>query len=125
MGQYIERFEFADGTRLSQIAFQQDGFAELIGTSSSDWIAGTAGDDFLTGAGGADTFVFTETSGTDRVTDFTDGEDLIRIERSALTFEDLVLEASGTDALVRFDGSTIVLQGVDLSELDRGDFLFT
>ncbi|CTQ55858.1 Poly(beta-D-mannuronate) C5 epimerase 2 [Roseibium album] len=125
MGRHIERFEFADGTSLSEIGIRPDGSSELIGTSGNDRISGTSGVDHLTGGSGSDTFVFSENSGNDHVTDFTNGEDLIHIESGASAFADLILAASGSDALVQFGGTTITLDGVQLADLDQGDFLFS
>ncbi|MCV0426531.1 MAG: hypothetical protein K5905_13765, partial [Roseibium sp.] len=97
----------------------------LDGGQDQDTLMGGLGNDILTGGSGADTFVFRQGEGDDRVTDFTDGEDLIRIESGASAFADLVLEASGQDALVKFGGTTITLEGVQLTDLDQGDFLFS
>ncbi|MES0884282.1 hypothetical protein ABLQ08_26660, partial [Roseibium sp. SCPC14] len=134
LGDHIERFEFADGTVLSDIDLNTPGRAVLTGTDGADIIIGSSqndtiiggnGADTLTGGAGDDIFVFEHESGNDRVKDFTDGEDLIRIESGASAFADLVLEASGQDALVKFGSTTITLEDVLLSELDQGDFLFS
>ncbi|WP_422376203.1 DUF4214 domain-containing protein [Roseibium sp.] len=124
MAQHIERFEFADGTILSAITLQSDSSIALLGTSGNDRIAGTAVIDHLSGGAGSDTFVFTDGHGNDTITDFTDGEDLIRIEGGSFSFADLLLEASGSDALVRFGSSVVTLEGVQLSALGQDDFLF-
>ncbi|CTQ55349.1 Haemolysin-type calcium binding protein related domain protein [Roseibium album] len=123
--QHIERFEFADGTSLSEINVRTDDSSELIGTTDNDRISETSGIDHLTGGQGSDTFVFSENSGNDHVTDFTNGEDLIHIESGASVFSDLILAASGSDSLVQFGGTTITLDGVQLADLDQGDFLFS
>ncbi|MBO6932269.1 MAG: hypothetical protein JJ856_22055, partial [Roseibium sp.] len=124
LGTHLERFEFADGNSLASISVQPGGSLDLVGTSHDDRITGTAAIDVLTGGSGSDTFVFTDQSGNDHVTDFTNGEDLIHIESGATTFTDLVLEASGANALVKFGGTTITLEGVQVTSLDQGDFLF-
>jgi Ca2+-binding RTX toxin-like protein len=54
----------------------------LEGGNGSDVLYGDAGSDILTGGFGADSFVFADTLGTDRITDFTVGED--HIDLSAL-----------------------------------------
>lgn len=47
----------------------------LAGGPGEDWINGHGGSDTLTGGGGADKFILTEGAGTDRVLDFTPGQD--------------------------------------------------
>ena len=49
----------------------------LIGNGSSNVLNGGNGHDTLTGRGGSDIFVLSENAGTDRITDFTIGTDLI------------------------------------------------
>lgn len=125
LGAHIERFKFADGTTLSELLVNADGSHDLTGTTGNDRIAGTIGVDHLTGGTGSDTFVFTDQGGDDHVTDFTNGEDFIRIESGASAFADLTILASGSDALIQFGGTTITLDGVSVLDLDQGDFLFS
>ncbi len=54
MGQHIERFEFADGTSLSEIRVRDDGRLELWGTDGNDLITGGALDDYIHGGAGDD-----------------------------------------------------------------------
>ena len=111
----------------------------LLGGAGDDVLVGGAGDDLLTGGAGADTFVWRAgESGTDRITDFTPGED-------SLDLSDLLVGAEGLDAAqssselagsltgylnvafgasttITVDGDmgasqTIVLEGVDLSSV--------
>ncbi|MES0884378.1 hypothetical protein [Roseibium sp. SCP14] len=98
---------------------------QLLGGDGSDRLIGNAGFDTLTGGLGSDTFVFKSNDGTDRIKDFTDGEDLIEIVSGASAFSDLVLEASGSDTVLSFGGTTVTLEGVQLLDLDQNDFLFT
>ncbi len=107
-----------------------DGADTLTGEAGDDTITGLGGDDTLTGGAGADTFVFEAGHGSDTVTDFTDGEDLIDL--SAFTgitqFSELTVTQDGVN--VRIDlsgqdgGGTITLQNFDLDDLDASDFVF-
>ena len=44
---------------------------------TDDWLSGGTGTDTLTGGAGADTFAYFAGHGSDTITDFTDGEDVI------------------------------------------------
>ncbi|KZL19397.1 Bifunctional hemolysin/adenylate cyclase precursor [Pseudovibrio sp. Ad37] len=132
MGEYIERFEFADGTVLSSIELLEDGHFELIGTSSDNVIIGSAFDETVTGNEGTDTFVFTGTSfGIDKVTDFAAGagsEDIIRFDANVFADFDAVITAAsddGNDTEIRVDGNnSVTLKGVLVSDLHVDDFQF-
>ena len=103
---------------------------DFAGADGDDVIEGTAADNRLTGGAGADTFVFEAGHGSDTVTDFTDGEDLIDL--SAFTgitqFSDLVIAQVGDDAQIDLSGETgggtITLQNFAAGDLDEADFVF-
>ncbi|WP_420848506.1 calcium-binding protein, partial [Pseudovibrio axinellae] len=65
LGEHIERFEFADGTVLSSIEFDDIGRVILTGTPEDDVLVGGNGDDTFEGTDGNDTLVGRE--GTDRL----------------------------------------------------------
>ncbi|TMV02604.1 hypothetical protein FGK63_20465 [Ruegeria sediminis] len=97
----------------------------LTGSADDNVIDGGAGNDTLTGAGGADEFLFKDNFGTDTITDFTDGTDLIRVDIAGLGFEDLVLSDNGGDAEVDIGThGKIILSGVAASVLTQEDFTF-
>ena len=107
----------------------EEGDDSIDGGADGDMLYGGSGDDHLTGGTGADTFVFESGHGTDTVSDFTDGEDMIDL--SALTgitaFSDLSIAADGTTAVIDLTsegGGTIRLENVDVSDLDADDFVF-
>ena len=95
----------------------------LNGGKGNDVLRGGLGDDELTGDKGDDIFVFTAGEGTDTVTDFGVGEDLIAFE--GLAFDDVTIGQLGADATISSDGEILaVLVGVESSTLDGLDFVF-
>ena len=109
--------------------FGGEGNDRLDGDDGDDLLAGGQGADGLTGGGGADTFAFGRDHGTDFVTDFGNGADVIDL--STLTgisgFEDLLVAAFGTAAVVNLSdhgGGQIWLLETDVGDLDAGDFVF-
>ncbi len=102
--------DIGDGTVLSSIEalgfFGGDGADRVWGGAGDDLLCGRGGDDVLTGGGGDDTFIFNAPTrnGTDRITDFTQGADMI--------------DLSGIDA-------TPGLPGNKFSFIGNGDFSHT
>ena len=98
----------------------------LTGGAGDDILDGGAGDDTLTGGAGADTFRYRLTGfGTDTITDFTDGADLIDLRDTGLSFAGLTLSVSGQDRVITAgSGNTITLTGQAGITLDAADFLF-
>ena len=98
----------------------------LIGGAGPDWLGGGTEDDVLSGEGDADVFIFADRHGTDRIQDFTPGEDLIDL--SALTgiggIGDLRLQSDQGDTLVTTGQGGIRLEGLIPSALDGDDFIF-
>jgi Ca2+-binding RTX toxin-like protein len=103
------------------------GSDKLFGGNGADTLNGGTGNDRLTGGAGADAFVFNGglAEGTDRILDFADGIDIMRI--TGATFGDLTIAAAagGTDTQITFASGTVaILTGVDVSLIDAGDFVF-
>lgn len=100
-----------------------DGNDTLFCQEGADTLIGGAGDDFLMGGAGADVFVFaSSTEGTDRIDDFTVGND--RIELSGIVgFDDFadvlaIAEEWGGTTWLNFDQSnSIRLQNIALNTL--------
>lgn len=106
---------------------------KLYGGKGNDQLYGGAGKDTLTGGGGVDTFVFRKGYGVDTVTDFNavgKSHDILDLTGvSAITsFKDLKdnhLSVSGNKVIIdATGGDKIILEGVKLADLDKGDFLF-
>lgn len=98
--------------------FGGSGHDRLFGGNGHDMISGQTGNDTLTGNAGRDTFVFT--SGRDRITDFTDGEDALRLDdalwgNANLSTEQILAygRISGGDAVFDFgSGNVLTIDGI-------------
>lgn len=99
------------------------GIDTLVGGFGDDELEGGAAADVLTGDWGADRFLFSATSGSDRVTDFEDGID--RIQIAGFTFANVTIADSGADVLITFGTARVRLSGVDHNLITADDFLFT
>jgi Ca2+-binding RTX toxin-like protein len=103
---------------------------DLSGGHKDDTLWGGKGKDSLTGGAGADVFVFGTQGGNphgaDRIRDFTDGQDLIRLNMPGVGYGDLSLTTLGNgDTLIDTGFGTITLIGVGLGALSADDFLFS
>ena len=103
-----------------------DGFVD---NAYSDLLVGGEGNDQLTGGAGADTFVFGLNHGSDWITDFGNGADVIDLSglEGVSGFDDLHVWSLGTAAVVDLEsqgGGRIWLQDTAVSDLDAADFVF-
>lgn len=88
----------------------------LFGDAGADILIGGAGDDVLAGGAGRDIFVFEGGFGQDRISDFDPRQDVLEWARVDAGGRSLSATAEG--ALIAFkDGSSILLEGVDVGEL--------
>lgn len=107
--------------------FGRDGDDTLSGGSGNDRLYGGEGNDYLYGGHGADIFGFTTDSGHDTIFDFADGEDLIDLRR--VNYSDGYDHFNITDTdwgstLINYGSVSILLEGVDSSQIDYSDFIF-
>jgi serralysin len=103
----------------------RDGLAgddTIFGGNLDDTLAGGGGDDAMFGGDGADRFVFAGDGGTDEVTDFEDGRDLVRIKCDV--FADLTITQGVHGTFIDWSGGTILLRNVGADDIDENDFLF-
>ena len=104
-----------------------EGNDTITGSQGDDLIDGGAGNDVMTGGDGADTFVFA--LGEDRITDFEDGYDVIRIAVDGgyagyADIEDLASQ-HGDDVVIDFGGgNSLTLENTSLHDIDQSDFVF-
>lgn len=103
-----------------------DGRDRLSGGSGEDTLDGGDDLDIVTGGSDADVFVFdsNESGLSAFVTDFTDGEDMVAITDSEVSFDDLLIFGNNGRAFVINDGQLMILNGVDGSDLGADDFMF-
>ena len=97
------------------------GANNIHGYDGNDGLNGQAGNDTLTGGAGSDTFVFAKNHDADRVVDFENNVDEIRLLNFGLTsFADAQTYAtqSGDDVVFNFgDGDTLRIEGTTISAL--------
>ena len=99
------------------------------GGAGDDIIRGDAGNDTITGGAGDDTFVVAAGDGSDTITDFADGEDLIDLSAfSAISgVSDLTITQDGDDTVIDLSahgGGEITLEDFTSTDLDATDFGF-
>lgn len=114
-----------------------DGNDKLKGNLGADYLSGGSGDDrldggadndTLEGGAGADIFMFKRHHGVDRITDFTQGDDVIDLrflgQGGIKRFANLEMEQVGEDVVIRTRLGEIWLSDTSLGAMDGGDFLF-
>lgn len=110
--------------------FGQSGDDRLIGGKGKDKVDGGGGDDKMTGGAGTDIFVFS--TGNDIITDFNASNNREKIDLSGVSaitgFQDMKNNHTSTGGgdLIIDDGAgnTLTLIGIELGDLDSGDFIF-
>ncbi|MEO0490755.1 MAG: phytase, partial [Cyanobacteria bacterium J06659_2] len=108
--------------------FGDAGNDQIWGDDGDDLLRGGLGNDTLTGddasgGQGSDTFVFAMGEGTDTITDFEIGIDLIGLA-DGLSLGQLAIRQQGNDALISVGAETLVLlQGVQSTMLDDAHFV--
>ncbi len=97
----------------------------LGGDYGDDRLDGRLGNDTLTGGSGRDTFAFGKSWGHDTVTDFQDKIDRLDLHDSgAVDIKSLSISMAGTDTVIAFGGSEIVLVGFKMADLSAADIVF-
>jgi Ca2+-binding RTX toxin-like protein len=96
----------------------------LKGGSGKDVLTGGAGDDTLTGGSGNDIFVFAFGDGTDTVTDFRPGSDLIGLEGGlSVDYLDLTPGGGGT-TIIAVDGDVLAIVATTAGAILGADDFF-
>ena len=99
---------------------------QLFGGEGDDLLTGGSGSDSFTGDSGSDRFMLAM-EGTDIITDFTDGQDLLYLPENA-AFENLAItQGQGDNAanvLITFQEQTLaVLNDVNVETISQSDFV--
>lgn len=116
------------------------GHDRLNGEAGNDWLRGEAGNDLLRGGAGADTldggrgndrltggtgddfFVFRVQDGSDRVLQFEDGADLIRLQGFQSGSDSMRITQDDADTLIIWETLTIRLVDFDADRITSADF---
>ncbi|MEO0376323.1 MAG: ASPIC/UnbV domain-containing protein, partial [Cyanobacteria bacterium P01_A01_bin.17] len=98
--------------------FSADGQDTLTGGAGDDLLAGGVGNDVLTGGSGSDAFYLAAEEGTDLITDFAVGEDLIALV-GGLSVSDLSFAGN---LILLEEQELALLDGVDTTALTAADF---
>lgn len=88
-----------------------DGNDTIDGGDGWDIIEGGEGNDTLTGGAGNDYFYFTIDDGTDTITDFEPGKDILLFEDAEA--DEVEVSYKDGNTIVQFGHTTVILQGVD------------
>lgn len=94
----------------------------LRGGKGRDVLMGGAGDDLLVGGPGRDTFVLTANWGSDRIADFRDVQDLIKLG-DGITFADLNISQVGKNTLITLGEDRLTLRNVSMGLIGETDFI--
>ncbi len=97
----------------------------LTGGTGNDTLSGGENDDSLTGGGGRDVFDFRNGDGTDTITDFEIGRDLINISQGPTDTSALVITSVVNGVLFSFGLFQIVLEGISATTIGTGAGLFS
>lgn len=96
----------------------------ITGGGGDDRLIGGKGGDQLMGSGGRDTFVFAQGDGSDRLTDFRQGQDRIEFSRGPSDFGDLNISQQGADVRIAYTGGVIIVETDNANAFTSGDFIF-
>ena len=93
------------------------GYDTLRGSAGNDTLDGGWGGDLLVGGAGVDTFVFRESYGADRISDYQVGVDRLMIDDDLLDrsvdefYDDIIRETPNGVVLDFGDGNKLTVQG--------------
>ncbi|MDY6937026.1 MAG: FG-GAP-like repeat-containing protein [Cyanobacteriota bacterium] len=93
----------------------------LLGGEGNDVLKGDLGNDTLTGGTGGDRFDFRPIDGTNLITDFNLGMDIIGLA-DGLRFEDLTIAPLGNETLITAGELSVTLLSIDASVLGSANF---
>ncbi len=97
---------------------------QLNGGAGRDWLFAGGGADTLTGGAGADVFVFASDQQIDWITDFSPGEDRVRLIGTGLTYDDLRVSQEQSGTRIEIGTDVLFLEGISSFALHNTDFVF-
>ncbi|MCU0546293.1 MAG: DUF4347 domain-containing protein [Oscillatoriaceae cyanobacterium Prado104] len=112
------------GSRGADILNGGDGNDILLGGKGDDLLTGGLGSDTLTGGNGNDKFLLATNAGTDTITDFEVGKDLLVLGNN-LTFAQLSITQENSATFIRLSATDEILaslNGVSASSIDAVNF---
>jgi len=112
------------GGQGSETLLGSSGDDALFGGKGDDFLNGGLGNDTLTGGMGADKFLLSTNSGTDTITDFEVGKDLL-VLGNGLSFSQLTIAQDSGATLIRFAQTGEILAsltGVSASSISAANF---
>jgi Ca2+-binding RTX toxin-like protein len=112
------------GSRGADILNGGDGNDILLGGKGDDLLTGGLGIDTLTGGNGNDKFLLSTNSGTDIITDFEVGKDLL-VLGNGLTFSQLSITQENSSTFIRLSSNGQILaslNGVSASQINASNF---
>ncbi|MBE9187176.1 DUF4347 domain-containing protein [Microcoleus sp. LEGE 07076] len=112
------------GSRGADILNGGDGNDILLGGKGDDLLTGGLGSDVLTGGNGNDKFLLSTNSGTDIITDFEVGKDLL-VLGNGLTFSQLSVTQENSSTFIRLSATGEILaslNGVSASLINAANF---
>jgi len=114
------------GSNFNDVIGMGDFADTIIGGGGNDILLGMGGNDTLWGGAGNDLFAYTSFFfGTDTIRDFQDGLDRIDFSRLAgATYSGLAITSVAGGTQVALGTSTILLSGINTSQITAADFLF-
>lgn len=111
------------GGRGNDVLWGGQGNDWLSGDRGNDVLCGGLGDDRLSGGKGRDIFTLEINSGFDVVTDFQNGQDVIKLS-SGLELGQLSIVQQGRNSVIQFEGqSLMLLSNVRAERITAADFL--
>ncbi len=95
----------------------------LFGDQGNDLLRGDRGRDILVGGAGRDGFALQPGQGSDRILDFTDGDDRLGILDISLTPDDFRVRQVGNNTVIGINGQRVaVLVGISADLITANDF---
>ncbi|MDB5550421.1 MAG: hypothetical protein JWL86_405 [Rhizobium sp.] len=132
LGMHVEALDLkgsrninATGSALDNDLTGNAGNNRLKGLNGEDNLYGAKGNDVMTGGAANDVFHFQQGDGVDRITDFTDGGDLLEapMVQSQQDFDNLNITQTNGDVVIKFGGGDrLIIEDTLKSDITYADF---